>query len=214
MGWRSRLSRNFRRCETPGGGALGRKPRFTDDLFIDAALEIVSTEGPSGLTMAAVARRVKAPVGSVYHRFPSKDVLVAELWVQTVESFQEGFLKLLKQGSGPAAAMYTPRWVRGHFNEARLLLFHRRDELITGDWPDKLADRAYRLAGQLERGLEEFTRGSLGEATEENLQRMLFALIDVPYAAVKRYLQAGELPPAIVDELVRDTYWAVIGEEK
>ncbi len=193
---------------------MGRKPRYTDDLFIDAALQIVSMEGPSGLTMAAVARRAKAPVGSVYHRFPSKDVLVAELWLRTVESFQEGFLKLLKQGNGSGAAMYTPRWVRQHFNEARLLLLHRRDELMTGDWPDKLTDRTYRLAGQLERCLEEFTQGCLGEATDDNLQRMLFALIDVPYAAVKRYLQAGQSPPAIVDELVCETYSAVIGEEK
>lgn len=193
---------------------MGRKPRFTEDSFTKTALEIVSQHGPDGLTIAAVARRAKAPVGSVYHRFPSKDLLVAELWLQTVESFQEGFLELLKQRKGLGAALYTPRWVRQHVNEARLLVLHRRDELMSEEWPEQLAERAVRLARDLDRGIKQFTKAFVGEVTDHNLQRAIFALVDVPYAAVRRHLQAGELPPEIVDELVQETYSALIGEKK
>jgi AcrR family transcriptional regulator len=193
---------------------MGRKPRFTQDSFTKAALEIVSREGPAGLTMAAVAKRVKAPVGSVYHRFPSRDILIAELWLQTVESFQEGFLELLEQQNGLDATLYTSRWVREHMNEARLLLLHRREELMSEEWPAGLADRARRMARRLDRGIEHFTKTQLGEITDDNLRRTLFAVIDVPFAAVRGHLQAGEVPPPIVDHLVAEAYSAVMGEKK
>jgi AcrR family transcriptional regulator len=196
------------------GVEVGRKPRFSEDSFTKTALEIVSQDGPAGLTIAAVARRAKAPVGSVYHRFPSKDLLVAELWLQTVESFQEGFLKLLKEGQGREAAMYTPRWVRQYVNEARLLLLYRRDELMSDKWPEELAERAGRVAQELDRGIEQFTETCLGEVTDDNLQRAVFALIDVPFAAVRRHLQYGNVPPGIVDKLVQDTYASLIRKKK
>ena len=41
----------------------------------------------------------------------------------------------------------------------------------------------------------------------------MFVLIDVPHAAVRRYLETDEAPPEIVDELIRDTYYAVFKED-
>jgi len=36
----------------------------------------------------------------------------------------------------------------------------------------------------------------------------------VPLAAVRQYLQEGQPPPGIVDELIRETYLAIIRGDK
>lgn len=190
---------------------MGRKARFKKDQFIDAALKLAAERGPGAVTMASIAGQVNAPIGSVYHRFASREILLAELWLRLVESFQQGFLEALDQGDGLQAALHTLKWVRKHPNEGRVLLLYRREELTSGEWPDEIKERARQLTQKLDKGLRTFTRRLFGRVTKQSLIRITFALIDVPYAAVRRHLQAGKLPPAGVDELVRDTYLAILG---
>ncbi len=56
---------------------MGRKARFTKDDFIEAALNLIAAHGPAKVSMAAIAKEIKAPIGSVYHRFASREVLLA-----------------------------------------------------------------------------------------------------------------------------------------
>lgn len=79
---------------------MGRNARFNNENFIDAALKITAEQGPAAVTIADVARAVGAPVGSVYHRFLSRDVLMAEVWLRVVASFQKEFLSMLEKGEG------------------------------------------------------------------------------------------------------------------
>lgn len=188
---------------------MGRKPYFERDDFLNAALDIVSEKGPGSLTIAALAARLKAPVGSVYHRFASREVLLAELWIRIAQSFQRGFLEALNR-DGLDAALYTAKWVRSHLNEGRILLLYRREELVAGTWPEDVKEHAASLAGELEKGLVSFAKKQLGGAGRENIRRAVFALIDVPLAAVKRHLQKGEPPPEFLDDLVRVNYAAII----
>ena len=46
--------------------------------------------------------------------------------------------------------------------------------------------------------------------TPRALRRAAFAVLDVPFAAVRRHVAANEPPPLIVDELVRSAYGALI----
>jgi hypothetical protein len=46
------------------------------------------------------------------------------------------------------------------------------------------------------------------------LDRVVFALADLPLAAVRRYLQAGETPPDSMDELVREASLAVLRRKR
>jgi AcrR family transcriptional regulator len=64
---------------------MGRKAHFKRDEFIDAAMRMVAEKGPSALTVSALASGMKAAIGSVYHRFPSRDVLLAQLWIRIVD---------------------------------------------------------------------------------------------------------------------------------
>jgi len=62
--------------------------------------------------------------GSFYYRFPSRDVLLAELWLATALAFQQGFVAAIKAGDGLTAALHTPIWVRAHLDDARVFLLH------------------------------------------------------------------------------------------
>ena len=136
---------------------MGRNAHFNNEQFIDAALKIAAAQGPASVTIAAVAGEIRAPIGSVYHRFPSRDVLMAEVWLRVTASFQDEFLTALEKGEGIEAALHTPRWVRQHFPEARILMLYRREELVTGVWPEEMKERALGLSLRLDAGISEFT---------------------------------------------------------
>src|SRR5437764_7251227 len=97
------------------------RPKFNDTDFLDAALAIAAESGPPAVTVGAITGRLRAPVGSFYHRFVSRDVLLGELWLRTVLDFQQGLSTALDAGDGLGAALHTPAWVRGHLDQARLL---------------------------------------------------------------------------------------------
>jgi len=190
---------------------MGRTAKFTAEQFVDAALNLVAAHGPTAVTMSALASRLRAPIGSVYHRFASRDALLARLWLQIVQSFQKGFLDALRQEGGLEAALYTPKWVRAHPKEAKLLLVYRREELISGPWPEEIRTRAASVARELDAGIRQFARQVLGSGAKSALRRTRFALIDAPYAAVRRSLIADEALPQEVDQMVSETYTAILG---
>jgi len=195
-------------------GHMGRNAQFKNEEFVDAALKIAADHGPAAMTIAAVAKEVGAPVGSVYHRFLSRDVLMAEVWLRVVASFQEAFLAALEKGEGLEAALHTPRWVRQYSAEARILLLYRREELMAGPWPEELKERALAIKRQLDAGIRNYTARTFGKAGREEMNRTVFALIDVPYAAVLRYIRLGKKPPGPVDGYIMQTYITIMGREK
>jgi AcrR family transcriptional regulator len=193
---------------------MGRNAQFKNEEFIDAALKIAADHGPAAVTIAAVAREVGAPVGSVYHRFLSRDVLMAEVWLRVVVSFQEAFLAALEKGEGIEAALHTPRWVRQHSAEARILLLYRREELVTGAWPEELKERVLAIKRRLDGGIRNYAERTFGKAGREDINRTVFALIDVPYAAVVRYIRLGKKPPRSIDGYIMQTYFTIMGRKK
>ena len=191
---------------------MGRKAKFDKERFVQAAMELLAEGGLGAVTMQAVAERTGGPIGSLYHRFASRDHLMAELWITVVEQFQSGFLDRLAGGDVPGAALYTPQWVRKHPAEARVLLLYRREDLIAGNWPEETKQRAERLALDLDEGLRTFINRQFGGTKTGQSIRVQFALIDVPFGAVKRYLDMGRKIPQIVDDLVLETVTAILGE--
>ena len=82
--------------------------------FLTAARDLAAQGGPAAVTVLSVTERLRAPSGSFYYRFASRDVLLAELWLATALAFQDGFVAAIKRGDGLAAALHTPTWVRAH----------------------------------------------------------------------------------------------------
>jgi AcrR family transcriptional regulator len=188
------------------------KRLFEDADFLAAARNLAAAGGPASVTVSSVTERLGAPVGSFYHRFASRDVLLANVWLDTALAFQTGFVAAIKAGDGLAAALHTPIWVRSHLEEARAFLLYHRDDFAHGNWPQDLKDRVVRQGRRVDAAYKRFARDTFGGVGANELQRARFVLADVPKAAVGPYLRQGVAPPAIVDEMVGTTYHAIVGQ--
>jgi AcrR family transcriptional regulator len=182
--------------------------------MLAAVTRLAAAGGPEAVTIDAISTATGAPVGSIYHRFESRDVLVAEAWLSTMEGFQVGYLEALGPrpdlGTGLRAALHIPAWVREHPAEARVLLLHRREDFIGPDQPPAVAARARDLNVGVTAGIVAFALAVLGSDGEDAVGRAWYALAAAPTGAVQRYVAAGTGPPNLVDDLVRATYDAVI----
>jgi AcrR family transcriptional regulator len=188
---------------------MGRA-RFDNARFLGAARDIAHEIGPAGVTVGSVTQRLGAPTGSFYYRFPSRDLLLGELWLATALAFQEDFVAAIETGHGLAAALHTPVWVRAHLDDARLLLLYHRDDFVQGEWPEALKRGVALQAQRVDDCYEKFARDTFGEANPEQLRIAQFVLADVPKAAVIPHLRRREPPPPVVDELIRLSYRAIV----
>jgi AcrR family transcriptional regulator len=136
-----------------------------------------------------------APVGSIYHRYASRDQILAAVWLDLVEEFQEQFLDQLEGDdpieAGLAAVRYTCRWVQRHPREARLLLLHRREDFASERWPRGHRLRAQTLASTAGERLGRYAARLLGRSGAGELRIVRFILVDLPTAALKRDIDTG-----------------------
>jgi AcrR family transcriptional regulator len=184
---------------------MPRPALFTLDELLDAAAALLAADGPSAVTMSAVARAARAPSGSMYHRFPTRAALCGELWIRTEERFHAGLRAALTTSADPqdrcvAAARFTVQWCRDHPVESQVLLTGA-EALGAADWPDELAIRRSRLHRALRRTLAGMSAGA---------DRVNAAVIDIPYAVVRRHLIARHAVPASADAIVEQCARALI----
>src|SRR6516162_13020 len=193
---------------------MPRPSRFSVAQILDATAAIVAGRGPGAATISAIGNVLKAPSGSIYHRFASRDALLGRLWLSKAAFFQNRFAAALADAdpakAGLAAALSMPRAVRQDLAGARILLLHRRDDFLDGDWPPEMAAEAIRLKHQLDDAMNEIARRLFGRVSAETLRLVNFAIIDVPFAAVRRHVAVNELPPRSLEDLIARTYAALI----
>lgn len=189
---------------------MGR-PQFANEDFLAAARTLAAERGPAAVTVDSVTARLKAPKGSFYYRFASRDLLLGELWLTTVLAYQQGFVAAIEAGDGLAAALHTPAWVRRNLDDARLLLLYSRHDFVAGDWPTPLKRGVRDQAERFEGCLKSFARQTFGRAAASELRRATFVLAEVPLAAVRQHLERREPPPPLADELIAQTYRAICG---
>jgi AcrR family transcriptional regulator len=187
---------------------VGRPAKFDAEQILDAALAIVAGRGPGAASMAAIAAELGAPVGSIYHRFASRDLLLAELWIRGIRRFQRGLIEALQRDDTEAVALHTVRWCRANPAEAAVLLLYRREDLATR-WPEELGERLGDLNTAAERAFGAFAL----RRPEVERNRLVFALIDIPMGAVRRHVANGQPPPPWVDGLVVTACRAVLEEK-
>lgn len=193
---------------------MSRPTKHDPELMLDAALGLLRERGVRGVTMTAVADVTGAPSGSLYHRFPSRDALLAELWLRTVERFQADFVSRLEEPdvdmAVEGALRHTFAWLRKHPDEGRLLLMYRRRDFAGGEWPDDVVDRVGRLASELDSALEGFA-ARLGGGADEARALTWFVLVDLPLAAARRHLAAGTPIPPVSERLTLEAAHALVG---
>jgi AcrR family transcriptional regulator len=193
---------------------MSRAPQFDQAQILDAAERLIARHGPSGATIGAIAKAVGAPTGSIYHRFDSRDVLLAEVWLGAATAFQAAFFERLAaptpREAGLGAALYMVQRVRKRPREARVLLLHRREDFVDRGWPANMRRRAEQLGRQVEAELRAFSGRLCDRQDARTVRSITYALVEAPVAAVRRHVATGESPPPYVDELIRATYEAVL----
>src|SRR5699024_9256849 len=113
---------------------MARPAKFTPDDILDATAAAVASHGPA-VTIAQVSAQIGVPVGSIYHRFSSREHLMTSLWLRSIRRFHVG---LLDTGRIPdpreallAQAVHQPRVCRDNPRDAFMMSLHSQRQLMT-----------------------------------------------------------------------------------
>jgi AcrR family transcriptional regulator len=177
---------------------VGRPAKFDTEQMLDAAQTLLLAHGPGAVSMQGLAARLGAPSGSVYHRFARRDLLMASLWLRSVERFQVGLFDAMDDPSALTgarrAAAHVLTWSRSHRDDALILLRYRSADLLADGWPEELKERNLRQRQAIATAFADLC-ARVGVTDPADVRRVRFAVIEVPYAAARNVLddsQVGE----------------------
>ena len=74
-----------------------RRSRESFDRVIEAAIELLKEGGIAGLTLAAVSRRSKVSIGSIYCRVDGKEALIREIQASVIHQMEHEFALLVSR---------------------------------------------------------------------------------------------------------------------
>lgn len=171
---------------------MPRPVKHSTDAMLDAARALVLDGGPAAASARAVSQAVGAPSGSVYHRFPRRDDLVAAAWLRAQDRFLAVYLDALEGGdadAGVAAAVTVLTWSGENPLDAALLLSHSLRDLLRGPVSEELAARAEDNRRRLGRAVARLA-AALGRSTAD----VTLAVVDLPYAVTRRVLRDRRAP--------------------
>jgi len=170
------------------------------DGMLDAARDLLLEDGSRSATIEAIAQASGAPTGSIYHRFGSRDELIARLWMRAVYRSQASFLAAFEEPDAEkaavAAAMSIIRFCEEHPADAQLLVSFRREYLIRSIPEGPLADELAELNRPVKLAVIDLTQRLYGTRRRAAEERTLMAVFDLPYGAVRRHLIGGTKVPA------------------
>ena len=193
---------------------MPRPAKHDETRILSAASSLIAARGPAAATITAIGAAIGAPSGSIYHRFRSRNELLGRLWLTKAEFFQTRWARALEdpdpRKAGLEAALSLPRAVREDFEGARIMLLHRREDFLSPGWPPAMKKEAERLGSQIDDGLAQITRRLFGRNTLSARHVATFAVLDVPFSAVRRFVATNQAPPRLIDELIARAYTAVI----
>ncbi|MFI6996674.1 TetR/AcrR family transcriptional regulator [Nocardia sp. NPDC050175] len=190
---------------------MPRPAIYDTDLLLDTAARIVAAAGVSGLSVKAVVRASGAPSGSVYHRFPTGAALSGALWVRTLERFHAGLLPLLAADDPIEAcvdaARYVLTWSRDHPDEAHVLLAGPAG-YAPDRWTPDQTTRNTELGTAFRAAITTVARRL--EPAEHATDKVVIAVIDLPYSIVRRYLGTNTEIPCHIEELIATSARAIV----
>ncbi len=159
--------------------------KYTESDILDAAAAEIASAGFDAVSVASIARALRAPSGSIYHRFRSKKHLIGALWTRTVRSYAASLTEAIHGSELDELAErivnHTFDWVAGHPIDADLLMQFRTEDFAPADWPPDVVADVSATNDDLARRLVDVAR-----LHGINPLDMTLAAIDVPAAAARR----------------------------
>ena len=184
---------------------MGRKSSFNDRQIYAALGRQLAELGQA--TIADIRDATGVATGSLYHRFGSREGLMASAWLDTVAAFQGRFIAALGgEGieAGVEAALETPRFCRAEPDLALLLVCCRPSEFLTENVPAEYAQRVAGVNRRVATALSEYAR-RIGRP----LLACRLALVGYPLGAVRLFLPRQKVPIE-VDDLIRKAVEATL----
>jgi AcrR family transcriptional regulator len=186
--------------------AMPRPQLHQTDTMLDAARELMLRDGSRAATVEAIAEVSGAPIGSIYHRFGSREALVTRLWIRAVHRSQASFVAAMEQTDAKeaavAAALSIFDFCQEHPADARLLASFGREELIGITPTGPLADELDEINRPVKRAVVALAKRLYGKGSRPALDRTLLAVFDLPYGATRRHLLSGhKLQPRLRQDL-------------
>ena len=183
---------------------MGRTPRISDADLVAAAARVAARLGPARATIELIAKEAGVPVGSVYHRFPSRAALLAEAWIAAAGRFGADVIARLDaaktRDEAIEAALVTPRYAREDPAGGVLLFVNRREDFLTGA-PGPAKARAAELTSALQNAIGAAARRLL-PGTRRGRELLSVAILGIPYGAVRIFLPQA-VPPPELDAVIR-----------
>ena len=178
---------------------MTRRALHPKEDILDTTRSLIIERGVHSATIDAISRRSGAPVGSLYHRFRSRDRLLAEMWVRAVRRSQASFIAATRhpepEQAAVDAALSIYDFVRHYPADARLLASFRREDLLRDTRIPGLIRELQELNQPLEAAVTILARRLVGKPTRTAVAQTLLAAIDIPMGMVRRYLLAGTEVP-------------------
>ena len=194
---------------------MPRPQLHNTDSILDAARELVLDNGARAATLDGIVAASGAPKGSIYHRWPTLNDLLAAMWIRAVRRSQEGFLTALGDPDpvegAVAAALTMHDFAHAQPADARLLASLRRKDLIDSAGDPALKTFLEALNRPLEAAIRELARRLHGRATRTALEQTTFAVVDLPLGAVRRHLIAGTPLPSSLRAQLEAAVRAALG---
>lgn len=174
-------------------------PRKHDtDVILDATRALVLTDGPRAASVAAIAEASGAPVGTLYHRFGNRNGVLTAAWLRALERFQRGVLAAADHPdpveAGVAMVSAALAFGRELPDDARLLLNLRVSDLLDGAPDDDLRARLTTMNAPLIDHLRRLATALFGQAGDREIDAISRAVVDLPYAALRRHAHTPTLP--------------------
>jgi AcrR family transcriptional regulator len=188
-----------------------RPELHTADDILDAARRLVVDGGARAATVSRLVEVSGAPKGSIYHRFGGMDDLLGALWLRTVRRSQEAFLAALEEPdaveAAVAAALSLHDFAATHPEDARLLVAVRREDLVHTASGEELR----RVNARMPEVMGELARRLYGRCSRAAVERVTFAVVDLPLGAVRRHLVEGSPLPGGLREQLEAAVRAALG---
>ncbi|MCV7068128.1 TetR/AcrR family transcriptional regulator [Mycolicibacterium farcinogenes] len=174
------------------------------DAILDATRALVLAEGPRAASVAAIAKVSGAPAGTLYHRFGNRNGVLTAAWLRALERFQSRAMAAAGDDSVEAAVamgVAAVGFAREVPDDARLLLTIRPRDLLDGAPDDEFNATLSAMNAPLIERLRELARAIFGNDDARTMDAMARAVVDLPYAVVRRHANDAELPPWIEEDL-------------
>ncbi|WKG04388.1 TetR/AcrR family transcriptional regulator [Mycolicibacterium sp. HK-90] len=174
------------------------------DAILDATRALVLAEGPRAASVAAIAKVSGAPAGTLYHRFGNRNGVLTAAWLRALERFQSRAMAATGEDSVEAAVamgVAAVKFAREVPEDARLLLTIRPRDLLDGAPDDEFNATLTAMNAPLIERLRELARAIFGNDGARTMDAMSRAVVDLPYAVVRRHANDAELPAWMEEDL-------------